>query len=123
MAEIERSQEGVRGARSTAEGVPDNAPEGRGPAWELSNNGVPWRFATTGIWQLPFGKGKRLASSGLGNAVLGGWQISGAYENQPGPLLNWGSLFYNGDPNTICGGWSQTLDAWFKPDGFVTIPA
>ena len=31
-AESARSREGVRGARSTDEGVQDNAPEGRGPA-------------------------------------------------------------------------------------------
>src|SRR5258708_38129726 len=32
MAEVERSREGVRGVRSTGEGVQQNAPEGRGPA-------------------------------------------------------------------------------------------
>jgi hypothetical protein len=31
-AESGGSQEGVRGVHSTEEGVPDNAPEGRGPA-------------------------------------------------------------------------------------------
>jgi hypothetical protein len=32
MAEIARSQEGVRGVHSTGEGAQDNALEGRGPA-------------------------------------------------------------------------------------------
>ena len=30
----------------------------------------------TNIWELPFGKGKRWAASGLSSAILGGWQIN-----------------------------------------------
>ena len=37
--EVERSREGVRGARSTEEGVQDNTLEGRGPALI----GLEWR--------------------------------------------------------------------------------
>src|SRR5260370_33664622 len=92
------------------------------PSWEMSNNGVPYRFTITGIYELPLGKGKWFARTGIPNAVLGGWQISGAYEWQPGPLLNWGNLFYSGDPNNICSG-NRTLDQWFNTSGFVTNPA
>ena len=70
----------------------------------MSNNGTPWRFAVTGIWELPFGKTRWLARSGAWNALFGGWQVAAAYENQPGPLLNWGNIFYNGNPNDICSG-------------------
>ena len=93
------------------------------PSWELSNNGTPWRFAVTGIWELPFGRTKWLARSGVWNAAFGGWQVAAAYENQPGPLLNWGNLFYNGNPNDICSGWTQTPDHWFNTSGFVTAAA
>ena len=93
------------------------------PIWELSNNGTPWRFAMTGIWELPFGKTKWLARSGVWNALFGGWQTAAAYEVQPGPLLNWGNLFYNGDPNNVCSGWPQTPDHWFNAAGFVTDAA
>jgi hypothetical protein len=92
------------------------------PSWELSNNGTPWRFALTGIWELPFGKGRSLARSGIPGAVLGGWQVAAAYENQPGPLLTWGNLFYTGDPNNICSG-TSTPDHWFNTAGFVTDAA
>jgi len=34
-----------------------------------------------GVMQLPFGKGERWAQTGIGNAILGGWQIS--------PLVNY----------------------------------
>src|SRR5205807_7899116 len=93
------------------------------PSWELSNNGTPWRFAATGIWELPFGKTKWLARGGVWNVLFGGWQVAAAYEVQPGPLLNWGNIFYNGDPNNICSGWSQMPDHWFNTAGFVTDAA
>ena len=93
------------------------------PSWELSNNGTPWRFVATGIWELPLGKTKWLARTGVWNAMFGGWQVAAAYENQPGPLLNWGNIFYNGNPNNICSGWTQTPDHWFNTAGFVTDPA
>jgi len=92
------------------------------PSWEETNNGTPWRFAATGIYELPFGKGRSFARTGLLNAVLGGWQIAAAFEAQPGPLLNWGNVFYNGNPSGICGG-TQTLDRWFNTAGFVTNPS
>jgi len=89
------------------------------PSWELSNSSVPTRFAATGIYELPFGKGKPLLRSGIPAAAAGGWQIAGAYERQPGPLLQWGNVFYNGDPNQICTG-PRSLNAWFNTSGFVT---
>src|ERR1017187_6524969 len=63
------------------------------PSWELSNSSVPWRFAATGIYELPFGRGKPLLRTGIPAAIAGGWQIASAYEAQPGPLLQWGNLF------------------------------
>jgi hypothetical protein len=91
-------------------------------SWEESNNGTPWRFAATGIYELPFGRGKWFARTGVLNALIGGWQIAAAFEVQPGPLLNWGNLFYNGNLGSICSG-TQTLDHWFNTAGFVTSPA
>jgi hypothetical protein len=92
------------------------------PSWELSNSSVPYRFAATGIYEFPFGKGKRLLNSGIPAAVAGGWQTAAAYERQPGPLLQWGNVFYNGNPNQICTG-PRTLNAWFNTSGFVTASA
>lgn len=41
----------------------------------------PHRFTTSGVWELPFGKGKRFLNvqNGLLDAVIGGWQASGMY--------------------------------------------
>ena len=51
-----------------------------------------------GVMQLPFGKGHRWATTGVGNAVLGGWQIN--------PLIN----YLTGPPFTVsCGGAINTV--------------
>ena len=92
------------------------------PTWRQSNNGVPYRFTMTGIYELPFGKTKWLARTGILNAVLGGWQVAGAYEWQPGPLLDWGNIFYTGDLSAISSG-TRTFDQWFNTSGFERNPA
>ncbi|MBL8227548.1 MAG: TonB-dependent receptor [Bryobacterales bacterium] len=85
-------------------------------SWRLSNNSRPHRVSATGIWELPLGQGRRFAQTGWKNALAGGWQIGGTYEYQPGPLLNWGNLFYYGDPENISPQ-GQTLDQWFTTSG------
>ncbi len=40
------------------------------------------------VYELPFGKGKRLASSGrLANSILGGWEVSAIYSGYSGQFL------------------------------------
>lgn len=87
------------------------------PSWRQSNSGVPHRFSATGIFELPFGKGRMLARSGVGNVLFGGWQVAATYEWQPGQLLDWGSVFYYGDLGAINTG-ERTLERWFNTDGF-----
>ncbi len=87
------------------------------PSWRQSNAGVPHRFAATGIFELPFGRGRAFAQSGVRSAVFGGWQIAGTYEAQPGALLDWGNLFYSGDLAAINTG-TRTLERWFNTEGF-----
>jgi hypothetical protein len=87
------------------------------PSWRQSNAGVPRRFAATGIYEFPFGKGRAFAQSGIASKLFGGWQVAAAYEWQPGPLLDWGNLFYTGDLANINTG-TRTLERWFNTDGF-----
>ncbi len=51
---------------------------------------------------------------------MGGLQIAGSYEWQPGPLLNFGNLFFYGNLNDINSG-TGTLDRWFNTDGFERV--
>lgn len=44
----------------------------------------PHRFTANGIWQLPFGQGKKWAASGAPAKILSGWQLNGALMLQSG---------------------------------------
>ncbi len=87
------------------------------PGWRESNDARPYRFTAGGIVELPFGKGRALARSGLPNYLFGGFQIALTYELAPGPLLAFGNLFYYGKLSDIAGG-PHTLDQWFNTASF-----
>ena len=88
----------------------------RKPAWRESNNSRPHRVTASGIYQLPFGNRRAFFKSGMIGKVLGGMQIAGTFQWQPGPLLDWGNVFYYGDMANIKLD-SQTLDQWFNTSG------
>ena len=60
-----------------------------------------FRYVTTGVYELPFGKGHRAFTDGLGASILGGWQLSGILQLQSGFPF---TLNYKGDPINIGGG-------------------
>lgn len=92
------------------------------PFWVQSNNGRPHRFTATGIYEFPFGKGRRWAQRGLLSHAFGGFQAAATYEWQPGPLLDWGNLFYYGKVEDINTG-ARTLERWFNTSNFETTAA
>ena len=63
----------------------------------------PHRWTATGIYELPFGKGRSFGSEWhpVVDAVLGGWQLQGVYEWQSGEPLQFGNVYYSGDPNQL----------------------
>jgi hypothetical protein len=88
--------------------------------WRESNNGRPHRLTGTTIYQLPFGKGRTFATSGILSHILGGFQLSILLELQPGPLIDWGTnLFYYGDLAGIRLE-NRTPDKWFNTANFET---
>jgi hypothetical protein len=60
-----------------------------------------FRSVTTGVYDLPFGKGHRTFARGLGGSILGGWQLSGILQLQSGFPF---TVDYKGDPINIGGG-------------------
>lgn len=60
-----------------------------------------FRWVTTGVYDLPFGHGRRMVNQGWGAAVLGGWQLSGILQLQSGFPY---TIDYKGDPINIGGG-------------------
>jgi hypothetical protein len=68
----------------------------------------PQRIVISGTYDLPFGRGKSLASN-VGpwmNRLVGGWIVNGIYTWNPGAAVNWGNVIYLGgdlqwDPRNI----------------------
>jgi len=86
--------------------------------WWPSDTARPHRLTVTGIYELPFGKGRAYFQQGIANHLLGGWQLAATYEFQNGPQLAWGNIFYKGDINNFeedasLGG-DKTLNQWFN---------
>ncbi len=91
--------------------------------WLPSTNAMPYRITGSGVYQLPFGKGGTWLKTGVMNAILGGWQLAGTFEQQPGPLLSWGNIFFYGNIDDIKKG-GNTLNQWFNTNaGFEKDPA
>lgn len=88
----------------------------------VSDQDRPHRIVVSGIWELPFGPGKKFANSNpFAGKVLGGWQVSGIYTGQGGQAMGFGDVFFSGDIHNIPLPVSQQrVDRWFNIDaGFV----
>jgi hypothetical protein len=105
----------------------------------LEANDLPHRVVISHLYDLPFGKGRRWATTGLASHVLGGWQWNGITIFQSGrPILitapdvtNLYSFQYtNGRADRLKSGHlsgEQTIDNWFDKTAFAraapfTIP-
>jgi hypothetical protein len=98
----------------------------------LSTEHIPNRFFSTVVWELPFGKGKKWASSGSMARVAGGWQISTLFLAQngltltPGITANPANTTGAARPNRIANGNlprdQRAPDRWFDTSAFV-VPA
>ncbi|MEK7409065.1 MAG: hypothetical protein AAB225_28715, partial [Acidobacteriota bacterium] len=92
------------------------------PSWRESNNGRPHRLVFNTIWELPFGRGRHFVRQGPLSWIAGGFQLGVAWEAQPGPLLDFGNLFYYGKLEDINTG-VRTFDRWFNTDNFERVSA
>lgn len=92
----------------------------------ISDQDRPHRVAVSGIWELPFGKGKKWLSTapGAANAIVGGWQIQGVFVAQGGQALGFGNALFIGNIHDITLPSSQrTAERWFNTDaGFEKSP-
>ncbi len=64
----------------------------------ISDQDYPHRFVFSGIYDLPFGRGRAVLGSARGvvEAVAGGWQLQGWFEGQSGQALGFGNAIFNG---------------------------
>ena len=93
----------------------------------ISSKDVPHRLTVNGIWELPFGRGRRWATdaNGLVDALIGGWQFSGIYSYQSGFPIGFGNIIFTGNLDDIALPASErTVARWFNIDaGFNQVSA
>lgn len=83
-------------------------------------------WAMSSVYELPFGKGKRYAtSSRLLDLVAGGWNLQGTWQAQSGRPLAWGNILFNGNVKDIpLSRDARNADRWFNTEaGFNRSPA
>jgi hypothetical protein len=94
------------------------------PWYGVSQYDRTYAFALTAVWELPFGRGRALASHvpRIVDGAIGGWQLSTMTVGQSGDPLTWGNIIFNGDVNNInLPGGQRTVSQWFNTaSGFVT---
>ncbi|MBL8228470.1 MAG: TonB-dependent receptor [Bryobacterales bacterium] len=94
------------------------------PAHIVSDLDRPHRFVASGVYELPFGKGKRFGGGAnwLIDGAIGGWQVQAIYQWQSGPPLAFGNVIFTGsDYSQIkLGTPERNVDRWFNTSAFVT---
>jgi len=91
------------------------------PVWQESDSSRPLRWVVTGVYDLPFGKGRPvLRNSRLGNALVGGWQLGVAFQRQSGECIDFGNQFWYGSDyrDIVLPSNERTQDHWFNTDLF-----
>jgi hypothetical protein len=89
------------------------------PAHVISSADRPHRLVVYGLYELPFGPGKPIASTNnpVIRHVIGGWQANWLWTLQSGAPLS----FSGSDRVTKSGNNPQTVDQWFDVKQFVPV--
>ncbi|MGH9338120.1 MAG: hypothetical protein ACRD1R_00660, partial [Acidobacteriota bacterium] len=81
------------------------------------------RFVLSGIFEVPYGRGRRFGAGlpGWVDQILGGWQMGVIYQAQSGEPIRFPNAFYQGETaDVVLTKEEQTVDSWFNTSGFVT---
>lgn len=105
----------------TMEAVSYLNPTDPAPEHVISDLDRPHRFSVSGLYELPFGRGKKFwgNAGGFWNQIVGGWSVQAIYQAQSGPGLAFGNVIYTGryqDLKLPSG--LRNIDRWFNTDGF-----
>ena len=97
------------------------------PTEVISDQDSPHRLSVSGIWELPFGQGRRFGGSThpVLSKIISGWQVSGIYAYQTGVPLGFGNLLFTGNLDDIAlSSGDRTVERWFNVDaGFNKVSA
>ena len=89
------------------------------PSEVISDFDRPHRLTVSGIYELPFGRGRMIGANAPKGAslLISGWQLSGIYTFQSGPPLGWGNIIFTGNARDITlPSDQQTPQRWFNTD-------
>ena len=100
-----------------------------GCEWGLSIFDVRHRVVSSILYELPFGEGKRWAQSGVGAAILGGWQVtnimsvSSGFPRDPATGNDRANTGSTNRPDVVSGqdpdSGPKTIAEWFNTAAFV----
>lgn len=105
------------------------------PGLERASSNQDRRLAsvTSFVYELPFGKGKKMLASGAGAWLLGGWQFGGIASFLSGrPLTHSINVDRQNNNGAVRGNWvsnpnlpsdQRTIDRWFNTTFVVATPA
>lgn len=91
------------------------------PYRTLSLYDHPHQLSFSGIFELPFGHGRRIWSGAhrLADLFIGGWQLGSVWTLTSGGLADFGNILFNGNPDSILlADGQRTIDRWFNVEGF-----
>jgi hypothetical protein len=89
------------------------------PEYVVSDQDRSHRFVTSGVWELPVGRGKLIGGSmhRAADKLFGGWQVQGIYQYQGGAPLGFGNAIFNGDLKAIpLASGQRSIGRWFNTD-------
>ena len=89
------------------------------PTHAISALDRPQRFAATGIYDVPFGKGRRFLSRSPGwlNGIVGAWSVQAIYQGQSGAAIGFGNVIFFGNLHDLVLPRSQRkVERWFNID-------
>jgi hypothetical protein len=94
------------------------------PEYGISDQDRPQRFVASGIYELPFGSGKKFGAAwrAVPRFVVSGWQLSAVYQGQSGAALGFGNvLLYGNVQDIVLPVGERSPSRWFNTSGFETV--
>jgi hypothetical protein len=87
------------------------------PTHSIAGSDRPHHLVISGIYELPIGRGKALASNAnrWENHLIGGWSLQAIYQAQSGPPIGFGNIFFYGNlQDLVLPKSERTVERWFN---------
>ena len=91
------------------------------PYYQIADYDVAHRISISGIYELPFGKGRAFAANAprWAELIIGGWQVQAIWSWQTGTPMSWGNIINYGDFKDVpLRSGERTIDRYFDTSNF-----